>query len=210
MNKFFLATTLACALASLSAGCTSRDEVLAVPRAPAGMPGVVSGLTVPTECPIYTPTGRDTDTPEAPYTSPMLFGCGLDSAGQRYGLVTGDTGGLAVLNGDREIGVFYAFDSSIAGTAPTLAQLGLDGPNPAIEAFAAPTNVYSPTDCCAEDHPSAKIPVRIVAFGPEGILMSLGHFTNTPTQVAIGLTWSGVFPSADLSYMERFYVAGIP
>ncbi|HEY4182067.1 MAG TPA: hypothetical protein VGM90_34730 [Kofleriaceae bacterium] len=167
-----------------------------------------SDLEVPSNCPIYTPTGGDIDTPELPYESPVRFACGVDAAGSKYGLVTGDTGDLAIVRGNREIGLYVAFDAN-SHTQLTAAQLGFDGDSPAIQAWSAPVDVTS-QECCAEHEPNAEIPMTLVALGAHGMLLSLGDFDATPTQVAISYMNADLFPNAGFSpntgYMWRFYV----
>lgn len=196
-------------LVVLAVGCSAHGLSMEITSAPERVVlDKSSGLSVPVSCPIYTPNGGDIDTPELPFQSPILFGCGVDSDGDTYGLVTGDTGDLAVLVGEREIGVFYAFDNSVRADPPTVASLGLDGPTPRIRAWSAPDNVLDPHHCCAEADGSGvdrRIPVTVIALGPSGMLLSLGRFDRTLTQVALELELV-----RDLSWTERFYVNGEP
>jgi len=211
MNKLTL-TSLA-----ILAGCTGnyRSMTMEVTRAPASVAGVTSALAAPSRCPIYTPTGKDIDTPELPYSRPILFGCGVDSDREAYGLVTGDVGDLAVLAGAREIGVFYAFDSSLQANPPTVASLDLDGDTPAVRAWAAPRNVHDAHHCCPEfpgpSEPDDSVPITVVAIGASGMLLSLGHFDQSATQVAIELdgllSLDGDGPEA---FFQRFYVNAEP
>src|SRR6185436_6928626 len=129
MNRYLLAVL------PLAAGCFGNDyrfTTMAVTDPPRLLDGSASKLRVPARCPIYTPKGGDDDRPDPPFYPPVLFGCGIDSNGTAYGLVGGDTGDplnpLAVIPGEREVGVFYAFDRSMRAHPPTVASLlGLDG-----------------------------------------------------------------------------------
>jgi len=200
-----------------AAGCTSGQQTIDVADPPARTSGAVSALAVPTSCPIYTPGDYDVDTPELPYDSPLLFGCGVDSTGATYGMATGDggLGALALVPGGREIGNFYEFDDSVADEQIQLAALGLGGPNPLIRAWAAPVNINSETDCCAENNPDAEIPVTVVALGVHGMLLSYGQFdASTSLQIATLFDPEQLFPGKTFAEThldgERFYVNGPP
>ena len=203
MNKLTLSSLL------LLVGCNQDFISVEVTSAPERVVSkTASDLFVTDRCPIYTPNGGDIDTPELPFQSPVLFGCGVDSAGETYGLVTGDIGDLAVLTGLREIGVFFAFDSSVEPNPPTVTSLDLDGAAPQVRAWSAPDNVMDPHHCCAEDEDGGvdrRIPIRVIALGASGMLLSLGLFDRTPTQVAVELNLR-----RDLAWFERFYVDGPP
>lgn len=208
MNKVALASLLASLL--LFVGCTHGISSVEITSAPERTVGKTSALSVPARCPIYTPNGGDIDTPELPFAPPILFGCGVDSNGDTYGLVTGDIGDLAVLTGLREIGLFYAFDDSVQAAPPTLSSLGLDGPTPRIRAWSAPSNVLDPYHCCAEADGTGvdrRIPVTVVAVGASGMLLSFGMFDRTTTQVAVELELDA---RRVLTWTERFYVNGPP
>src|SRR5215468_2766038 len=183
MNKLTLSSLL------LLVGCHQNFISVEVTSAPERVVSkTASDLFVPDRCPIYTPNGGDIDTPELPFQSPVLFGCGVDSAGETYGLVTGDIGDLAVLTGLREIGLFFAFDSSVQPNPPTVTSLDLDGPAPQVRAWSAPDNVTDPHHCCAEDQENGvepRIPITVIAIGASGMLLSLGTFDRAPTQIAI-------------------------
>jgi hypothetical protein len=202
MNQVMLTSLL------LLVGCSEGFYSVEITRAPERLVGKTSGLFVPDRCPIYTPNGGDIDTPELPYQSPVLFGCGVDSTGTTYGMVAGELGDMAVLPGAREIGLFFAFDSSVQGNPPTVASLDLDGPAPQVRAWSAPDNVMDPYHCCAEDSEGGvepRIPITVVALGASGMLLSLGSFDRAPTQVAVELNLR-----RDLAWFERFYVNGPP
>jgi hypothetical protein len=206
-------TKLAYAAVLVLAGCFDPPASMRVVNAPRLLEGSTSRLQVPFVCPIYTPTGRDIDTPERPFTSPVLFGCGVDSYGASYGLATGDIGDLAVLGGDREIGVFYAFDRTASYYDLTVdSLLGRDGQLPQVRAWAAPVNIADPFDPVPElpgdDGISRQRAVTVVALGTGGVLLSLGPFDGQPLQVAVQLNWSRNDPFGD--YTERFYVNGPP
>jgi hypothetical protein len=189
---------------------TGTSQVMeSITNAPTPIGGVASALRVPSACPIYSPGGGDVDTPEAPFEAPVGFACALDDTGATYGTVTGDasTAQLAVLPGERELGVYIAFDGSV-----------IDPPKLAgnLHAYSAPSNVDDPFDCCAEDHGSAaEIPIIAVAAGTGGMLLSLGKFDSTPTQVEIDWDFSKLFPTQSWSpffvdYNDRFYINAPP
>ena len=181
------------AIALLFVGACAFDEPPGVRiQDPAPMlPGTTTRLAVPAYCPVYTPTGGDIDTPERPFPETIRSFCGVDASGIAYGLVTGDTGDLAILAGGQEIGMYIDFEGPIPSDAL-----------PSIKAWAAPVNVASLTDCCAEDAEGAQIPIRAVAVGASGLLLSFGRFDKRPTQIALELAWVG--------YWERFYVNAPP
>jgi hypothetical protein len=210
-----------CLVVAPLAGCFDMPEVLPITNAPRTELGSTSGLWVPAACHIYTPDGRDIDTPERPFTSPVLFGCGVDSEGNDYGLVTGDVGSLAVLGGDRELGVFYAFDRTASYYDLTVESLlGQDGGLAQVRAWAAPVNIADPLDPLPElpgdgnpgDDTSRQRAITVVALGRGGVLLSLGQFDSQPLQVAVQLNWSRSDPFGAGNfgrlgeYTERFYV----
>jgi hypothetical protein len=159
--------------------------------------GTNSNLAVPSSCPVYAPGGGDVDTPEPPFPDGVSIICAVDETGRTYGIVNGDapTAHLAVLPGDREIGLYIGFELGSSFT-PTLT-----GSNPTLTAYAAPTDVYS-QDCCAEDHPDKRVQPQAVALGSQGMLVSLGQFDGSPIQVA--------FILQPFSWYGRFYVNGPP
>ena len=116
--------------------------------------------------------------------------------------------------GDREIGVYVAFDDSVSDTPLTLEHLGLDGTTPLITAYASDSNIWNPADCCAEDHADKRIPITVVALGPTGMLLSLGAFDSTRAQVEVAWDNSKLFPThhfaTSYSSGSRFYVNGPP
>jgi hypothetical protein len=167
---------------------------------PPAVPGeLASALQVPKKCPVYAPGGGDVDTPEAPFPSGFSIICAVDDTGASYGIVNGDapTARLAVLPGDREIGLYFGFEPG-SNLAERYNALSGDNAN-IIVAYSAPSNVYS-SDCCAERHPEGRLPIRAVASGPTGLLVSLGDFDRTATQVGGELT----------GWHYRFYVNGEP
>jgi hypothetical protein len=187
--------------------------------------GSHSSLSAPRRCRIYTLNGRDNRSAGPPYESPVLFGCGVDSQGIVYGLVTGGYGDLAVVAGEREVGVFLAFDHTMVGREPTPATItGSDGLVPQIRAWAAPVNVHDPFDPVPEfpgDGTAAfaddrQVPIQVVAVGQTGALLSLGWFDYTRLQVSLLLLWDRIDPipiPSDIEwrgYIERFYVNGEP
>jgi len=192
-------------MASMTGACalheSSNFEAITAP--PPMLTGVATRLAVPTSCPIYTPNGSDIDTPEAPWEAPLQFGCGVDELGNTYGLVTGDTGDLAILRGAREIGVFLAFDpGSLSRTVD---------PATAIEAWAGALNIYS-DDPTVEAHDSMRVPFQVVALGSAGIMLSLGHVGDRPIQFNVDWNVDQLFPGNTLGYgvNDRFYVNAAP
>jgi len=173
-----------------------QTNQIAILNAPPLVEGSGSKLTVPASCPVYAPGGGDVGTVEPPFNEGVTAVCGVDDQGNTYGLIQGDapTAKLNVLPGNHELGVFVGFDGkfALAYGAPT------------IEAWAAPTNIQNSTDCCADLHPDARIPVTVVALGDSGLLFSVGQFDSTPIQVAYNVTGSVV------GNAERFYVNGAP
>jgi hypothetical protein len=209
---------LVCLMVVPVAGCFDVPEMMPITSVPRTLDGLTSGLSVPSACHIYTPDGRDIDTPERPFVSPVLFGCGVDNYNNNYGLVTGDVGSLAVLAGGRELGVFYAFDRSIwAYNLSVDSLLGRDGDVPQVLAWAAPVNIADPVDPVPElpgdDGVSRRLAITVVALGRGGVLLSLGTFDGQPLQVAVRLNWSRNLQLDDGSFggigdhTERFYVS---
>jgi hypothetical protein len=164
-----------------------------------------SALQVPEKCAVYAPGGGDVDTPEAPFPDGFSIICAVDDSGASYGIVNGDapTAHLAVLPGDREIGIYFGFEPG-SKLADTYNANVLGGDNANIVAYSAPSNVHS-SDCCAESHPEGRLPIRAVAGGPTGLMVSLGFFDSSATQVAGGLALD-----ATSSWIFRFYVNGEP
>ncbi|HEY4182068.1 MAG TPA: hypothetical protein VGM90_34735 [Kofleriaceae bacterium] len=186
-----------------SGACTDYSSMtMEVTRQPPRM-DVVSGLEVPDECPIYKPGAGDIDTPELPYPSPIYFACGVDEAGEKYGLVEGDGGRrdqpAHEFHSERESGLFVAFDESLA-TPFTIDQLGLDLASPRLEACATPFGM----DCPA----GTRIPLTVVAFGEQGMLLSFGHLPPVGNDGAsVWLELSEVFPDhfePGIGYLWRF------
>ncbi|HEY3803931.1 MAG TPA: hypothetical protein VGL61_15050 [Kofleriaceae bacterium] len=189
---------------------TGTSQVMeSITDAPARVGGVVSGLSVPSACPVYSPGGGDVDTPEAPFDAPVGFACAVDDTGATYGTVPGDTATaeLAVLPGEREVGVYIAFDGSVIAPPQLAGNL---------HAYAAPSNVDNSADCCAENHGSAaEIPITAVAAGTGGMLLSLGKFDGALTQVEIDWDFTKLFPTQSwgpffTQYNDRFYINAPP
>jgi hypothetical protein len=199
--KHFLPITL------LAAGCTAGGQQVTMPvtNAPTARTDVNSQLAVPASCPIYAPGDWDTDTPELPYSSPLAFGCVVDSSGATYGIATGDNSGsqLAIVPGNRELGIYYAFDESV--TSSPLTSL--------IHAHAGADNVDG-GPCCAEDDPNARAFVpQAVAIGPGGMLLSFGVLDATATQIEIDFDTDQMFPGQHFQldqWNDRFYVNAAP
>jgi hypothetical protein len=193
-------------MVSMTGACAvdESSNIDAITAPPPMLTGVSTRLTVPTSCPTYTPNGRDIDTPEPPWQAPLQFGCGVDELGNTYGLVTGDTGDLAILPGDREIGLFLAFDQG--SLSPTV------DPATAIKAWAGALNVDSTVDPTVELHASMRVPFQVVALGPAGIMLSLGHVADQPLQFNVDWNVDALFPGNTLGYgvNDRFYVNGAP
>lgn len=173
----------------------------------------MSALRVPTSCPVYAPGGGDVDTPESPFPAELTIVCGIDSEGGTYGIVNGDapTARLAVIPGNREVGVYIGFS---AAHPARIDKITTGGPNPTVETWVAPVNIESHTGpCCPESVPSARRDGTIVALGQQGMLLSLGQFDGTAQQASIGIDFSALYPNAygtGAGYGERFYVGGVP
>jgi hypothetical protein len=194
------------------AGCESpkeqRVQIAVPPEALATTQN--TSLLVPRSCPVYAPGGGDVDTPEPPFPPKVSIICGVDDAGGTYGLVNGDapTARLAVLPGNHELGLYVGVTPA-AHFTPDKATL--DGDDAPIKAWSAPTNVYSQTSCCAEMQPDSRLPLQMVAAGEQGMLVSLGRFDGTPTQVAFDLDTAALFESGQWGgWIGRFYVNGAP
>ena len=182
-----------------------QHEVTIVSPPPAINSESASALQVPKKCPVYAPGGGDVNTPEAPFPDGFSIICAVDDRGASYGIVGGDapTAHLAVLPGDREIGIYFGFGPG-SRLADTYNANVLGGDNANIIAYSAPSSIYS-SDCCAESHPEGRLPIQAVASGPTGVLVSLGFFDSSATQVAGGLVFS-----ATSGWIIRFYVNGEP
>lgn len=172
-----------------------------------------TALLVPQSCPVYAPGGGDVDTPEAPFPPHVSIICGVAAGGETYGLVTGDapTARLAVLPGGQELGLYIGIEPG-ANFSPDQALAH-------IRAWAAPVNVQESPGCCAETEPNSSLALRMIASGPRGMMISLGHFDDKPTQVAYRLDDAALFseppvklpPGAySLGWFGRFYVNGEP
>jgi hypothetical protein len=145
----------------------------------------------------------------------VLAVCAVQPDGASYGLRTGDRGtgpALAIIPGDHEVGVFFDLR---AGYAPSLGDLTTGA---RLKAWAAPVNVLSRGDCCAEEHEEGRLAPRVVAARPSGFLVSLGTFDRASTQVALQVDVDDLFPSCTpqnghacpTNWGERFYVNGEP
>jgi hypothetical protein len=193
---------LACVGLGACGAFETMQNRVAITQAPPGVAGAPpSGLVVPKSCPVYAPGGGDVDTPEAPFPPGVSIVCAVDDTGATYGIVDGDapTAQLAIVPGNREIGLYVGFAMPSGSVPPGYELTGAD---PGMAAWAAPTNVQSPTDCCAEDHPEGRRPLTALALGPQGVLVTLGSFDDAPIQVA------GFIDQA--SWVWRFYVNGSP
>ncbi len=199
-------------LLSLGA-CGAQEE----PRVEITVPPEVlatthTSLLVPKSCPVYAPGGGDVDTPEPPFPENVSIVCGVDQAGGTYGLVNGDapTARLAVLPGSQELGLYIGVKPSAEFTPD---QAIVSGDNANLKAWSAPTNVYSQTSCCAEFVPGSQRPIGLVAAGPQGMMISLGTFDASPTQVNFELDVAELFAGNQAygyGWNVRFYVNGPP
>lgn len=191
-------------------GCADAASVAIPMDPPARLAGVHSELVVPDRCPIWAPGDSDA-AGSPPFPDDIYVACAVDSAGATYGIARGDQGptDMVVLPGDRELGVMIAFRPDLP---PDLTHLDLAGPNPVFRAFAAPVNVYSYDECCAEDLPTARIPLEVVAAGPSGILLSAGHFDTQRVQLEIDEDNARLFPgfTPDVLWNMRVYVNDAP
>jgi hypothetical protein len=167
------------------------------PAVPSSSP---SALTVPTSCPVYAPGGGEVDTPEPPFPAGVAIICVVDDTGGTYGVVPGDAppAQLAVVPGHREIGLYVGFTDPGKGVLSSYDDLIGDSAD--IKLWAAPIDPAHPMDCCTEANPGARLELRAVAKGPQGVLVSLGTFDGTPTHV-------GGSVQAARWYL-RFYVNG--
>ena len=187
-----------------------QDQQSEIAQLPSVESGQGSRLAAPTSCPIWAPGGGDVDTPEAPFPDHVSKLCAVDDTGRGYGIVGGDapTAQLAVIPGNHELGLYIGVDSSAQFTPDRAI---LSGGSADIEAWAAPTNVLS-QDCCAEDHQTGRLTLRMVAVGNRGMLLSFGTFDGMPTQVAFDLDTGALFGSGPTNggWFGRFYVNGVP
>ncbi len=184
-------------------GCQSGQQYRAVSKPVAVLGGVHTGLRAPQSCPRFAP-GHSDDDDELQW----VIGCGIDDTGAAYGLSTGDVGpdhpGLAVLPGQREVGIFFFLPDGWTAN---------DVNDSKVHAWAAPTNVHSLWDCCAEDHADGRLPLKIVAAGEGGFIVSLGEFDDRPLQVAIDMDLANAANGQEpftIGYTYRFYVNGEP
>src|SRR5688572_22208251 len=155
--------------------------------------GVSTALVVPSACPIYTPTGSDTGTPEPAFPDQVDFYCGVTSTAGAYGLVTGDTGDLAVIAGNAEVGMYIDFAED----------LEIDVESPPIKVWRAATNIV--------DHPLPESddanlrPTQLVALGSGGMMLTFGELGSEPEQISVEL-----FRDGAVAWWVRFYVNGTP
>lgn len=201
------------ALGACGGGNSAGSKVFQITSPPPQVEGHVSALRVPTSCPVYAPGGGDVDTPESPFPPEFTIVCGIDSEGGAYGIVNGDapTAHLAVIPGNREVGVYIGFS---ADHPARIDKITTQGPEATVATWVAPANVESRTGpCCAESVPSARRDGTIVALGQQGMLISLGQFDGTATQASIDIDFSALYPNTygkGAGYTERFYVGGVP
>jgi hypothetical protein len=206
-------TILVVVLLPLGACGSSRDRTYEITVPPEVLTTAKdTTLLVPKSCPVYAPGGGDVDTPEDPFPANVEMLCGVDAGGGTYGLVGGDapTSRLAVLPGSQELGLYIGIKAS-AHFTPDKAVLA--GETPGIKAWAAPTNVYSQTSCCAEMEPNSSLQLQMIAIGARGMMISLGTFDASPTQVAFSIDPAALFNpdlATGLGWMGRFYVNGAP
>jgi hypothetical protein len=201
-------------LMSLGACGTPRDQRFEITVPPEVLASATdTSLMVPKSCPAYAPGGGDVDTPEPPFPDNVSIICGVDEAGETYGLVNGDapTARLAVLPGNQELGLYIGIEASAHFTSD---RATVTGDNALLQAWAAPINVEGRTSCCAEDQPNSRLTLQLVAVGSQGMLVSLGRFDAAPTQVAFDLNTAALVasdpPSGFSGWWGRFYVNGTP
>jgi len=220
-------TTLLMSAVALT-GCNGPQDVgvtkeLLISDPPPMMSDAVTKLRPPATCPAFAPGHSDT----GDETLQWLTGsCAVDEFGLTYGIDTGDRGsGLAVLPGDRELGIFFQIPASFA---PPAAAWTTDGAAPAVEAWAAQEHLDDGvTSGLPESSSANRIAATVVAAGSGGLLLSLGHIDAQPIQVAAVLNYAGVYDAYIASrnvcradsygnqlcaqdYAERFYVNGQP
>jgi hypothetical protein len=162
-------------LALLACGRTERIDSsaqTAITEPPAYVVGVQSRLRVPAICPIWAPGGGDVDTPEPPLPAQLSALCAVDEFGGTYGIIDGDapTARVAVIEGEREIGVYIGFHPSSASFAPEA--VTVNGATPSIPVWATVANAM----------PAPRV-AQIVAAGHTGALISMGRFDTTPTDI---------------------------
>jgi hypothetical protein len=161
--------------------------------------GTGTTLAVPSSCPVYTPTGSDTGTSEDPFPEQVNVFCGVDSSQVAYGLITGDTGDLAIIPGGGEVGLYVDFADDVT----------FDLTEPPFTAWSAPLNVASDTPI--PDHTDAYLhPFEVVAVGDGGILLSFGEFDGAPTQIGVEMFRPPGVTDGHIGYASRFYVNSVP
>ncbi|HLK90661.1 MAG TPA: hypothetical protein VKZ18_12240 [Polyangia bacterium] len=218
MKTTILALLLTLTAAGACDGGAGAPRIEIVP-APTIVAGTTSHLQVPASCPVYV-TGSATgdDLLKSPFPAHIPIICAVDDTGGTYGLLDGEaSAAMAVVPGGHEIGYYIGFDAT-AGFTPDRAIL--DGPawfaapgDPSLIAYAAPKNILSPTDCCAESVPQGRLAPQTVAVGDQGWLISLGFFDTTPTQVAVIFDTDALLPdpaNLGFTFWTRFYVNGAP
>lgn len=217
MTQLAYATLALAATLPLGAGCLAAPDSLQSLNLTRTLDGDTSGLYVPSACRIY--ASADSDAPRRPFHSPILVGCAVDSNQGVYGLVSKYYGDLAILPGAHELGLVYAFDSSVQRPVSLAALTGSDGSPPQVRAFAAAVNMYDPVDPYPElagdgttnEAAERRRDFRVIELGPDGVLLSLGSFTTESLQVAVKFNWYRLAPEPRESglpgtYVERFYV----
>jgi len=99
---------------------------------------------------------------------------------------------LLVLPAERQIGVWVEFyDANV----PQAARVSAVGADASIRAYAAAYSVESTIGpCCPEDDEARRIPAS-ARLGPYGtMLVTLGQAPQVPTQVAVTMSWSRLYP----------------
>jgi hypothetical protein len=163
--------------------------------------------------------------PTYPGVAGLLRACMFDGNGKTYA-VDDD---LDVLPAAPPYGGMFVFQ---AGYVPLEADVTRGGAEAPVKVYAAPYDVHSQTQCCAEDSPTNQIPAQTVLdSGHAALIISVPDAVPAGDQVAITLGFDSLYrsrlappsggacdlPSADVctyidrtSFYMRFYVGSGP
>jgi hypothetical protein len=189
----------------LAAACGRTERIDSAPwtsfgSSPTQVAGVQSNLHAPMGCPIYPPDATNAAKPANPFPAQISGLCAVDDGGSVYGIVTLDptTAQLAVVPGNRELGVFVAFapdwpfspDHLYFNGQPTL-HAWADGP------------------CCLTPPPPDVRGFQTVAADQTGLLVSFGQFGAEPLTLSFYFDLDAMF-GAGGTYRQAFNVNAIP
>jgi len=198
------------AFCCLLAAASCAGDAIVVPDDSAASPSG-SRLANAADCPTYSGVPG------------LARACMFDSNGKTYA----EDGTMYVFPADPPYGARFVFEADAIPAAADVAT----GPGAAIGVFAAPYDVASPTQCCAEDSEANRIPADATIDASGVLVISVANAVPVGYQIAIILDFGKLYrsriapanggacdlPSAELcaemastGFAMRFYVGALP